>query len=83
MDCFAGSLPRVSERLAVMSALAQLWAVGEDRVEYYFCLHNPPLQSTPSVVHVGRAWVEVQETQVGYAAHAGSRIQAQVSGFRV
>ena len=64
-----------------MSALAKLWAVGEDRVEYYFCLHNHPLQATPSVVHVGRAWVEVQEAQVGCGTNPGTG--SRVQGSRV
>ncbi|CAM6097712.1 unnamed protein product [Calypogeia fissa] len=76
VDCFAGSISSIADRQLVMRAVAELWEIPLERVDFFWRMNKPSFQVSRSSIQVGRATMltstyqeKIHPTQV--FAHTG------------
>eukprot|EP00899_Mesostigma_viride_P010035 jgi/Mesvir1/19032/Mv12798-RA.1 len=72
VDCLVGMLRGRERQVEAARALARLWNVTDDRVDYYASLHKPRLSVSKTEVTVGRARITITRETSGIRAGAGA-----------
>ena len=65
LDVLAGVLPSGSGRESVISAMASVWSLPADWAVHIDVQRTPDVSATNGVLHVGRAWLELQASSSG------------------